>query len=49
TDQAPWHIIPANHKWYRNLLVAEVLVEALRDAGLSYPEPEEDLDGIVIE
>jgi PPK2 family polyphosphate:nucleotide phosphotransferase len=49
TDHAPWHIIPANHKWYRNLLVAEVLVEALRDAGLNYPEPEEDLDGIVIE
>ncbi|MBT8211942.1 MAG: polyphosphate kinase 2 family protein [Acidimicrobiia bacterium] len=49
TDHAPWHIIPANHKWYRNLLVAEVLVEALRGAGLEYPLPEEDLDGIVIE
>ena len=30
TEEAPWHLIPANRKWYRNLAVAEALVEALR-------------------
>src|SRR5438105_4794027 len=30
TKWAPWHIIPADHKWYRNVAVAKILVEALR-------------------
>ena len=30
TEAAPWHLIPANRKWYRNLAVAEALVEVLR-------------------
>jgi PPK2 family polyphosphate:nucleotide phosphotransferase len=30
TDAAPWYIVPANHKWYRNLLVARTLVSTLR-------------------
>ncbi len=30
TDDAPWYIVPANHKWYRNLLVARTLVATLR-------------------
>lgn len=30
TDVAPWYIVPANHKWYRNLLVARTLVHTLR-------------------
>jgi PPK2 family polyphosphate:nucleotide phosphotransferase len=30
TDYAPWYIVPANHKWFRNLAIATVLVELLR-------------------
>ena len=30
TDEAPWYIVPANEKWYRNLLVARTLVHTLR-------------------
>jgi PPK2 family polyphosphate:nucleotide phosphotransferase len=30
TDVAPWYIIPANHKWFRNLAVTETLVKLLR-------------------
>ena len=29
-DEAPWYIVPANRKWYRNLLVARTLVSTLR-------------------
>ena len=49
TKWAPWHIVPANHKWYRNLIVAEVLVEALRGLDLKYPPPAVDLSKIEIQ
>lgn len=39
TKEAPWYIVPSDHKWYRNLVVAEVLVEALRELGCEYPAP----------
>ena len=31
TDEAPWYIVPANHKWYRNLAIAQTLVQTLRE------------------
>jgi PPK2 family polyphosphate:nucleotide phosphotransferase len=49
TEWAPWHIVPANHKWYRNLVVAETIVERLRALDLHFPPPAEDLSRIVIE
>ncbi|MDY7041235.1 MAG: polyphosphate kinase 2 family protein [Chloroflexota bacterium] len=49
TEWAPWYIVPANRKWYRNLVVATVLVETLGGLNMSYPQPEEDLDNVVIE
>jgi PPK2 family polyphosphate:nucleotide phosphotransferase len=49
TPWAPWYIIPADHKWYRNLLVSEVIVKTLRDFKMDYPQPSVDLSQIVIE
>jgi PPK2 family polyphosphate:nucleotide phosphotransferase len=46
---APWYVVPANKKWYRNLVVATVLVEALEGLEIQIPEPEEDLKDVVIE
>jgi PPK2 family polyphosphate:nucleotide phosphotransferase len=46
---APWHVVPANKKWFRNLMVASVLVETLESLDIKTPEPEEDLKGIVVE
>jgi len=46
---APWYVVPADKKWYRNLVVAEILVKALEDLKLQVPEPEEDLKGVVVE
>jgi PPK2 family polyphosphate:nucleotide phosphotransferase len=37
TKPAPWYVIPANNKWYRNLAVAEILVEAIAELGCTYP------------
>jgi len=41
---APWYVIPANHKWYRNLVVASVIVESLKGLEMSYPADVEDLE-----
>ncbi len=49
TPWAPWYVIPADHKWYRNLLVAEIIVKTLRDFKMDYPEPDVDLSQIVIQ
>ena len=38
TDYAPWHVIPADHKWFTRLVVAEVIVAALESLELSYPK-----------
>lgn len=48
TPQAPWHIVPANRKWYRNLVVTQTIVNALEAMNPQYPPPEEGLDTIVI-
>ncbi|MFZ3210414.1 MAG: polyphosphate kinase 2 family protein [Terriglobales bacterium] len=39
TDWAPWCIVPANHKWYRNLVVATILTDTLRALKMRYPQP----------
>jgi PPK2 family polyphosphate:nucleotide phosphotransferase len=46
TDQAPWFVIPANHKWFRNLAVARIMVEYLDSLGMKYPPPSVNLDQI---
>lgn len=49
TLQAPWYIIPANRKWYRNLVISQILVDTLEGLDMRYPQAEEGLEGIVIE
>lgn len=39
TDVAPWHVIPADRKWYPRLAVTELLTQALIDLDLSWPKP----------
>ncbi|MBN2712987.1 MAG: polyphosphate kinase 2 family protein [Planctomycetes bacterium] len=46
---APWYIIPANRKWYRNIVVARILRQTLEGLKSKYPEPEEGLEQIVID
>ncbi len=43
TEQAPWYIVPADHKWYRNYAVTRLLVEALERLPLRLPESEFDV------
>jgi PPK2 family polyphosphate:nucleotide phosphotransferase len=49
TSWAPWYIVPANRKWYRNLVVGTVITETLDGLGMRYPEPAFDPADIRIE
>jgi polyphosphate kinase 2 (PPK2 family) len=46
---APWYVIPANSKWFRNLAVSQILVDTLEAMNLKYPEPLADLSEIRFE
>ncbi len=48
TRFARWHIVPSNHKWYRDYVVAKTVVDALEKLKLKWPEPKEDLSKIRI-
>jgi len=43
TKDAPWFIIPSNHKWVRNLAVSQILVDALESLGMKFPAPTVDI------
>ena len=49
TEHAPWYVVPANRKWYRDLVLSTVLVDTLKGLKMKYPEPKDDLSGVVIE
>jgi len=39
---APWFIIPSDHKWFRNVAISQILVEAMKSLKLEYPKPTMD-------
>lgn len=46
TAWAPWYVIPANKKWFRNLAVSQILVESLEELKMRFPQPTVDLSKI---
>lgn len=46
TKHAPWYVIPANHKWFRNLAVSQIVEKALDDMDLKMPQPTVDIEQI---
>ena len=48
TEAAPWYIVPADHKWFRNWMVATVIVDKLKSLKPQYPPPKTDLTQIRI-
>ena len=49
TEWAPWHVVPADHKWFRNLTVARLVAETLERLDPKWPPPEEDLEKFAAE
>ncbi|MCP4330813.1 MAG: polyphosphate kinase 2 family protein [Alphaproteobacteria bacterium] len=46
TTHAPWFVIPANRKWFRNLAVARIICDTLEGIGMELPSPTVDLADI---
>jgi PPK2 family polyphosphate:nucleotide phosphotransferase len=46
---APWYVIPANYKWFRNLAVSQILLDTMEAMDLHYPAPVADLSKIEFE
>ncbi len=47
TAEAPWYVVPADRKWYRNWAVSQIVLDTLAEMKPEYP-PAEDLEGVVI-
>ena len=48
TEQAPWYVVPANKKWYRNLVVARTIADTLEAMAPQFPPAEQGLEKISI-
>ena len=48
TEWAPWHVVPADHNWVRNLSVAEILVDAFERLDPQFPPADPQLDGVKV-
>jgi PPK2 family polyphosphate:nucleotide phosphotransferase len=44
TEIAPWYVVPSDRKWYRNLVIGQLLLEALRGMGLTWPAADFDVE-----
>ena len=49
TKRAPWYVIPANKKWFRNLAVSQIIVDRMKALKMQYPPPKVDLTKLRIE
>jgi PPK2 family polyphosphate:nucleotide phosphotransferase len=48
TAHAPWHIVPADRKWYRNLVVSRLMRETLERMNPQFPPAEPGLDNVEV-
>jgi PPK2 family polyphosphate:nucleotide phosphotransferase len=46
THQAPWYLIPANHKWFRNLAISQIMADTMEELGMAFPKPSVDLNDV---
>ena len=46
TEHAPWFVITANHKWFRNLAVAQIVVQHLETLKMKFPKPTVNIEHI---
>ncbi|MGI9487231.1 MAG: polyphosphate kinase 2 family protein [Geminicoccaceae bacterium] len=49
TRHAPWFVIPADRKWYRNAVIARIIRHTLEELDPHYPEAEYDTEGVIID
>jgi PPK2 family polyphosphate:nucleotide phosphotransferase len=48
TAHAPWYVVPADHKWFRNLVIASTIVDTLENFKMDYPQSPDNLKNIKV-
>lgn len=48
TPASPWYIVPSDHKWYRDVVVARAIIERLESLDLRYPPGPEGIEGMKV-
>jgi len=48
TKYAPWHIVPADNKWYRNFIISNTIADILEEMDPKFPKPEKGIEKIVV-
>jgi PPK2 family polyphosphate:nucleotide phosphotransferase len=48
-ENAPWYVVPADRKWFRDLVVSSILIDTLESLNLEYPANPDDLSNVVID
>ena len=48
TEEAPWYVVPADNKWFRNWVVSDTIVRTLEKLDLKFPPPLKDADKIKV-
>jgi polyphosphate kinase 2 (PPK2 family) len=46
SKESPWYVIPANHKWFRNLAISQIIVSTMEEMGLKLPPTRVNLEEI---
>jgi hypothetical protein len=49
TEEAPWYVVPADHKWITRAVVADVITTAIRSLDLKFPEVTEEKHKLLVE
>ena len=49
TESAPWYVVPADRKWYRNLVISQILIDTLQKMDLAYPVADFDPSTVTID
>jgi PPK2 family polyphosphate:nucleotide phosphotransferase len=48
TEHAPWYVVPANRKWYRNTVIARIIADTMEAMNPQFPDPEPGLESITV-
>ena len=49
TKHAPWHVIPANHRWFRDYIILKIIVKSMQDLKLEYPHLDGNVQALIQE
>jgi len=49
TENAPWYVVPSDRKWYRNIVISQILIDTIKGMDLAYPVADFDPSSVVID